>query len=200
MKRNNRFVFGMMFFLFVGFFSVYPAQATLYMPVDINGFARVMNAPGAIGFKGKVLTMKDIDRGREYTFQVDEVLKGKVPSQPLVVRFIGPSNVSGPVIASRGLTLPNLYPGYKVVLFLTCGMNNFCSIVGGEGQGLFYIQEVNGKEAIYNSMSNQNIIQPHLGEPLMQSAITQMQKDNTGAFDFENFKKLFNNASTANSK
>lgn len=194
MKRNNRFVCAMMFFLFVCVFSTSNAKATINMPVDMKGFSKVMNVPGALAFWGKVIEVKDAERGKEYVFEVKEVLKGNVQDKTVALKFVGPRKSSGQVQAVRDISLPNLYPDYEVVLFVIPTGGGYYVISGGEGQGLFYVKYYDGKPAVYNALGNQNIIQLSSNDSTMQSVISQMRKENTGAIDLDNFKKLFNEA------
>lgn len=195
MKRNNRLVFGMMFFLFVGFFAIVNLKAASYRIVDLQTLGNISNTPDTIAFWGKVLKVNDLPNAKEYVFEVKEALRGDLkPGQNIPLKFADSSKHSTSAYSVRDFATPPLiYPGYEVVIFATPNSKKEYFIIGGPGQGIFYVKYYNGEPGFYNSMGNQNFISTNSENQYMKTAVTQMKEKNTGAvIGWSTFKALLN--------
>ncbi len=195
MKRNNRFVCAMMFFLFVCVFSAGNVRAASYRVVDLQTLGSISNTPDTIAFWGKVLKVNDLPNSKEYVFEVKEGLRGDLKAgQTINLKFADSSKHSTNAYSMRDFgTPPLIYPGYEVVVFATPNSKKEYFIVGGPGQGIFYVKYYNGEPGFYNSMGNQNFVSTSSDNQYMKTALTQMKEKNTGAVvGWSTFKALLN--------
>ena len=172
-----------------------PLYATRFRMLDAKGLGVAASQYGAMGFKGKILKIENVEGDRRITILVQDVLRGDIKEgQTIVLNFPGPSAPNQlSYVKTFKIPLPSsLNVGDTTVLFVSRNMFGKNFLIGGE-QGQFFVTQQNGKEYIYNRFNNQNIFSTNASKsPLMKQVMGDMYERNSGTISITDFKKLMN--------
>lgn len=193
MKKQRLWVASGLFVLFSSLLAL-PSHAVMFRMLDAPQLGKAANTNGSMAFKGKVTKIEQVADGQAITFQIQDALKGKIKTGDTVTLTFPDPKFNRNLRLADGFPPPQrLGVSSEGVFFTTTrALDNKSFLIGGL-QGQFFIAQQGGHSVVYNSIGNANLFSSQqMANPFMKKVVQKMREDNSGAVNYEDFKKLIN--------